>query len=344
MDHSTDLRVSLESAAAAGDHGAVREHLQRFLTAMETEALQDQQLAGSLEDAGDMLCRFGLFCDAKWAYQRAEQWFAGFASAATSGGEGAARMLEVERVQRKLRAPEGTDPRHMSLTVSCRGRDYGMEELDDLRWMLDEMRQFSQLPDDLLTSGLKLLATATSSPLSRAVLDFLQAVGPHYDLFPSAVLREFSQENYALLCKSYPAAASWKQQAQSWEEWERQWEPSQQDWPIAELVFQLDSRSKVLHMMSQAKAGLAPSNESVSYFLLCRLAKEPQADLAVLAALAALIRNSASDHRKLLRERAAVLYRRIWNQCPHKELEQISSLAGEWERMRSGPFDGALAG
>ncbi|MFN7926118.1 MAG: hypothetical protein U0Q16_38830 [Bryobacteraceae bacterium] len=285
------------------------------------------------ERVGERLVRVSLG-PALWAFEQARDAYAHWASGATSGGEGTARMLDVERVRKKIELAAqnpGQDLALVALRVRCEGKEYGLANVDQLRERLEALAEAGSLPDDLLTSGLDALAWHVSTPLSWVLIEYFRKVGPAHEQYERAVYQRFTQESYSKLCANHPVPAETAPKPRSWEEWSRAgWVANQEDWPLAELVFALDSRAKVNAMLSRLRGGLAPSHETIQYFLLRRMDGEPEADLDRIHALAGLVAASGSPQRELLRDRAALEFREHWRQLPVGKMEAVAAKAAGW--------------
>jgi len=182
-------------------------------------------------------------------------------------------------------------------------------------------------PTKIVHFGAHVLATAPSSLLRTAALEYMQTAGPQNEFYALWVAREFNEQNYAAFCRQAgepeppPPPASW----QDWEE--HGWWRVQEDWPIAGLFFALETaEEEVNHRLRRLPSPLVPAAQTLEYFLLHRLWRATTTTLARVSAIGQLIEDlrGAPDLEPLY-DRALLVFRNHWRLLQMGELAEMAA-------------------
>jgi len=182
-------------------------------------------------------------------------------------------------------------------------------------------------PVECVRFGARVLATAPSSPLRTAALEYMRTAGPQNEFYAMWVAREFNEQNYAAFLRQGgepeppPPPAGW----QDWEE--RGWWRVKEDWPIARLFFELETaEEEVNNRLRRLRSPLVPAAQTLQYFLLHRLWRAKTTTLARLSAIGELMEEiQGVPDLAPLYDRALLVFRNHWRLLRMGELAEMAA-------------------
>jgi hypothetical protein len=251
------------------------------------------------------------------------------AVAAVFGSVASAELLEQpETVSRLLGSPGLSDDDVAALAMFLIRKEGESAARDCLlTHLLECMARRKIASTECVRFGAGLLATAPSSPLGAAALEYMQTAGPQNEFYAMWVAREFNEENYAAFRRQGgepeppPPPASWP----DWEE--RGWWRVEEGWPIAELFFELETaEEEVNNRLRRLRSPLVPAAETLQYFLLHRLWRATTTTLARVSAIGQLIEDiKGVPDLEPLYDRALLVFRNHWRLLQMGELAEIAA-------------------
>jgi hypothetical protein len=251
------------------------------------------------------------------------------AVAAVFGSLASAELLEqTETVNGLLSSPHFSDDDLSGLALFLIRRQGESAARDCLLTHLFEcMAPRKIAPVECVRFGARVLATASSSPLRTAALEYMRTASRQNEFYAMWVAREFNEQNYAAFRRQGgepeppPPPASW----QDWEE--HGWWPVKEDWPIAGLFFALETaEEEVNNRLRRLQSPLVPAAETLQYFLLHRLWRAPTTTLARVSAIGQLIEDIRGvPDLEPLHDRALLVFRNHWRLLQMGELAEMAA-------------------
>jgi hypothetical protein len=182
-------------------------------------------------------------------------------------------------------------------------------------------------PVECVRFGARVLATAPSSPLRTAALEYMQTAGRQNEFYAMWVAREFNEQNYAAFRRQGgepeppPPPVNWH----DWEE--RGWWRVEEDWPIAEVFFALETaEEEVNNRLRRLRSPLVPAAETLQYFLLRRLWRATTTTVARVSAIGQLIEDiQGVAGLEPLYDRALLVFRNHWRLLRMGELVEMAA-------------------
>jgi hypothetical protein len=240
-----------------------------------------------------------------------------------------AELLEQpETVNRLLGSPGLSDDDLAALALFLIRREGENAARDCLLTHLFEcMARRKIAPTKFVHFGAQILATAPSSPLRTAALEYMRTAGRQNEFYAMWVAREFNERNYASFCRQGGAPEPPPPPA-GWHEWEeRGWWRVREDWPIAGLVFALQTaEEEVNNRLRRLHSPLVPAAETLQYFLLRRLWRATTTTLARVSAMGQLIEDiQGVAGLEPLYDRALLVFRNHWRLLQMGELAEMAA-------------------
>jgi hypothetical protein len=251
------------------------------------------------------------------------------AVAAVFGSVADAELLErPETVNGLLGAPGLSDDDLAALAlflIRMEGENAARDCL--LTHLFECMARRKIVPTKFVQFGARVLATAPSSLLRTAALEYMRTAGPQNEFYAMWVAREFNEENYAAFCRQGGEPEPPSPPA-SWQDWEEHgWWRVQEDWPIAVLFFGLETaEEEVNNRLRRLHSPLVPAAQTLQYFLLHRLWRATTTTLARVSAIGQLIEDlrGVPDFEPLY-DRALLVFRNHWRLLQMGELAEMAA-------------------
>jgi hypothetical protein len=240
-----------------------------------------------------------------------------------------AELLEQpETVNGLLGSPSLSDDDLASLALFLIRREGENAARDCLLTHLFEcMARRKIVPTKFVQFGAQVLATAPSSPLRTAALEYMQTAGPQNEFYAMWVGREFNEQNYAAFCRQGGEPEPPPPPA-SWHDWEQHgWWRVKEDWPIAGLFFELQTaEEEVNNRLRRLRSPLVPAAQTLQYFLLHREWRARTTTLERVSAIGQLIEDiQGAPDLEPLYDRALLVFRNHWRLLGMGELAEMAA-------------------
>jgi hypothetical protein len=182
-------------------------------------------------------------------------------------------------------------------------------------------------PTKFVQFSARVLATAPSSLLRTAALEYMRTAGPQNEFYAMWVAREFNEQNYAAFCRQSGEPEAPPPPA-SWHDWEEHgWWRVKEDWPIAGLFFGLETaEEEVNRRLRRLQSPLIPAAQTLEYFLLHRLWRARTTTLERVSAIGQLIEDiQGVPDLEPLYDRALLVFRNHWRLLQMGELTEMAA-------------------